>query len=224
MMARWSFVCQRQSRGAFERAPEYLGCRGYLRDAWRLSRDLWRVRFALPELQWQENRRIAVPQGKLPYTRLCRQADPQSGNSSGMQSGQNASFGLLPGGAGFWTSVVLVQARFDDRFFLFAKFPVIEPRIIPTRMEITRGPHWRGADKNKLTSQVQSPKLRNIPSRVAEGLALRCHGNRFRESGTTRCQFQVRRVFEQRWRERRLCSSRDSWWDEPIDRPALIYG
>src|ERR1700728_971532 len=79
-------------------------------------------------------------------------------------------------------------------------------------------------DKNKLTSQVRSPKMGNIPSRVAEGLALRCHGNRFRESGTTRCQFQVRRVFEQRWRERRLCKSRDSWWDEPIDRPALIYG
>ena len=37
-----------------------------------------------------------------------------------MQSGQNASFGLLPGGADFWISVVLVQARFDYRFFLFA--------------------------------------------------------------------------------------------------------
>ena len=47
-----------------------------------------------------------------------------------MQSGQNASFGLLPGGADFWISVVLVQARFDYRFFLFAKFPVIEPRFI----------------------------------------------------------------------------------------------
>ena len=46
-----------------------------------------------------------------------------------MQSGQNASFGLLPGGADFWISVVLVQARFDYRFFLFAKFPVIEPRF-----------------------------------------------------------------------------------------------
>ena len=46
-----------------------------------------------------------------------------------MQSGQNASFGLLPGGDGFWISVVLVQARFDYRFFLFAKFPVIEPRF-----------------------------------------------------------------------------------------------
>jgi len=34
---------------------------------------------------------------------------------------------------------------------------------------------------NKLTSQKQSPTVRNIPSRVAEGLALRCHGNRFRE-------------------------------------------
>jgi hypothetical protein len=37
-----------------------------------------------------------------------------------MQSGQNASFGILPEGAGFWISVVLVQARFDYRFFLFA--------------------------------------------------------------------------------------------------------
>jgi hypothetical protein len=37
-----------------------------------------------------------------------------------MQSGQNASFGLLPGGAGFWIPVVLVQSRFDYRFFLFA--------------------------------------------------------------------------------------------------------
>jgi hypothetical protein len=46
-----------------------------------------------------------------------------------MQSGQNASFGLLPGGADFWISVVLVQARFDYRFFLFAKFPVIKPRF-----------------------------------------------------------------------------------------------
>ena len=51
------------------------------------------------------------------------------GNSFGMQSGQNASFCLLPGGADFWISVVLVQARFDYRFFLFAKFPVIEPRF-----------------------------------------------------------------------------------------------
>jgi hypothetical protein len=66
--------------------------------------------------------------------------------------------------------------------------------------------------KNNLTSHAQPPRVANIPSRVAEGLALRCHGNRFRESGTTRCQFQVRSIFEQRWRVRRSWSSRDSWW------------
>ena len=46
-----------------------------------------------------------------------------------MQSGQNASFGLLPGGAHLWAFVVLVQSRFDYRFFLFAKFPVIKRRL-----------------------------------------------------------------------------------------------
>jgi hypothetical protein len=46
-----------------------------------------------------------------------------------MQSGRNASFYLLPRGADFWILVVLVKARFDCRFFLFAKFPVIEPRF-----------------------------------------------------------------------------------------------
>jgi hypothetical protein len=40
-----------------------------------------------------------------------------------MQSGKNGSFGLLPGGAGFWISVILGQARSVYRFFLFAKFP-----------------------------------------------------------------------------------------------------
>jgi hypothetical protein len=44
-----------------------------------------------------------------------------------MQSSQNASLGLLSGGADLWISVVLVQASFDYRFFLFVKFPVIEP-------------------------------------------------------------------------------------------------
>jgi hypothetical protein len=46
-----------------------------------------------------------------------------------MQSGQNANFCLLPGRADFWISIVLVQGRFDCRFFLFAKFPVIDPRF-----------------------------------------------------------------------------------------------
>jgi hypothetical protein len=43
------------------------------------------------------------------------------GNSFGMQSGQNPSFGLLPGGADFRISVVLVKARFDSRSFLFSQ-------------------------------------------------------------------------------------------------------
>jgi hypothetical protein len=47
-----------------------------------------------------------------------------------MRSGQNASFGLLPGGAGFWISVALVQARFDYRFLVFAEFPIIQPFFI----------------------------------------------------------------------------------------------
>jgi hypothetical protein len=35
--------------------------------------------------------------------------------------------------------------------------------------------------KNQLTRQSLSPTVSIIPSRVAEGLALRCHGNRFRK-------------------------------------------
>jgi hypothetical protein len=72
------------------------------------------------------------------------------GNSFGMQSGQNASFGLLPGGDGFWISVVLVQARFDYRFFLFAKFPVIEPRF--TIEFIQLGPNSRRSSALSLGS------------------------------------------------------------------------
>jgi len=72
------------------------------------------------------------------------------GNSFGMQSGQNASFGLLPGGADFWISVVLVQARFDYRFFLFAKFPVIEPRF--TIKFIQLGPNSRRSSALSLGS------------------------------------------------------------------------
>jgi hypothetical protein len=58
---------------------------------------------------------LVVPLSRFRYIPLCRGSS--GGNSFGMQSGQNASFGLLPGGAGFWISVVLVQARFDYRFF-----------------------------------------------------------------------------------------------------------
>jgi hypothetical protein len=50
----------------------------------------------------------------------------------------NASFGLLPGGADFWISVVLVKARFNYRFFLFAKFPVIEPRFTIEFIQLAR--------------------------------------------------------------------------------------
>ena len=35
--------------------------------------------------------------------------------------------------------------------------------------------------KIQLTSPRQSPNFADIPSRVAEGLAQRCHGNRFQE-------------------------------------------
>src|ERR1700730_16484921 len=52
------------------------------------------------------------------------------GNSFFMQSGQNASFRLLPGGASFWILVVLVEARFDYHFFSFADFSVIRPCFI----------------------------------------------------------------------------------------------
>src|ERR1700731_5135593 len=37
-----------------------------------------------------------------------------------MQSGQKCEPGLRPGRTGFWIPLLLVQSRFDYRFFLFA--------------------------------------------------------------------------------------------------------
>ena len=72
---------------------------------------------------------LVVPLSRFRHIRLCR-GGLAGGNSFCTQSGQNASFCLLPGGASFWILVVLVQARFDYRSFPFADFSVIRPCFI----------------------------------------------------------------------------------------------
>jgi hypothetical protein len=66
--------------------------------------------------------------------------------------------------------------------------------------------------KIQLTRPRQSPNFAHVPSRVAEGLAQRCHGNRFRQVRDDQVPIPGPRPLGQRWRDRGLMNSRDSWW------------
>src|SRR5258708_7913362 len=76
-----------------------------------------------------------------------------------MQSAQNASFGFLPGGASSGISIVLVQARFDYRFLLFAQFPIIETFfgiIWPNSF----GAIWHNSQRNLFWSPLNCAPIR----------------------------------------------------------------
>jgi hypothetical protein len=78
-----------------------------------------------------------------------------------------------------------------------------------------------GRPKNKLTCQTVSPSIPpTFHQEWRRDWPYDATATGFEKCGTTRCQFQVRRIFGQRWRERRPSKSRDSWWDEPkFSRP-----
>src|SRR6201987_6342128 len=59
--------------------------------------------------------------------------------------------------------------------------PVPEISISFVAIKMGRRVRDRSFRKIQLTSPRQSPNFADIPSRVAEGLAQRCHGNRFRQ-------------------------------------------
>ena len=79
--------------------------------------------------------------------------------------------------------------------------------------------------KNQLTSRTQSPRLRphSIKSGGGTGPAMPRQPV-LRNAERPGANSSSEEFFGQRWRERRLCNSRDSWWDATKYRPALIYG
>jgi hypothetical protein len=83
---------------------------------------------------------LVVPLSRFRFIRLCRQADSQTVTHSACSPAKMRALASSQEKNRFWISVVLVQAHFDYRFFLFSKFPVIEPRFTIKFINLARIP------------------------------------------------------------------------------------